>query len=186
MIPAEITLADGTVVRLRPITPADVALLIDIFAHMGAESRYLRFHEATREPDVMRVLAEAQAIAEMPLAAGQGWLALARTPDGALVPLGAVRYVLASDGESAEFALSVRDDYQRRGLGTWFMEYMLDQARTAGLARLFGYVQHENEGMWRLLQRLSVEVETRFEEGEPVVTLFVQRQREPLSPTPRP
>ena len=171
-----------TPVRLRPITAADGPLLIDIFAHMGPESRYLRFNEPPRAPEPARVQAEAQAIAGMPAARGRGWLALAQPADEEEIPVGAVRYVYSVDRRSAEFALSIRDDYQRRGLGTWFVEQAIIAARADGLETLFGYVQHSNEGMWRLLRRLSVEVETSIEDGDSVVTLFVRRRRETAAP----
>ena len=43
--------AGGQTIELRPLTRADVPHLLEIFEHMGPDSRYNRFHEVAAHLD---------------------------------------------------------------------------------------------------------------------------------------
>ena len=42
---------DGLLLGIRPLRPDDAHNLVDLFEHMGPESRFLRFNLALPDPD---------------------------------------------------------------------------------------------------------------------------------------
>ena len=55
----------------------------------------------------------------------------------------AVRYAPNADGETAEFALAVADDWQGKGLGHALLERLCDAARAAGYRALYGHIRRQ-------------------------------------------
>src|SRR5204862_1461603 len=68
--------------------------------------------------------------------------------------IGEARVVLAADGQSSEIALSVADDWSRKGLGALLLEHLEAAARIFGARTLVGDVLYGNEPM-RALARKS-------------------------------
>jgi RimJ/RimL family protein N-acetyltransferase len=58
----------------------------------------------------------------------------------------------------AEFAVTVVDAYQRRGLGTLLLDRLIGSAREQGISVVRGYVLPENEAMLRLGKRFGASV----------------------------
>jgi acetyltransferase len=76
------------------------------------------------------------------------------------------RLVADPEGEIAEFALAVRTDQQRRGIGAGMMGLLLDYARKRGIKRVWGDVEIENERMLALARELGFRAEGPLENGE--------------------
>jgi RimJ/RimL family protein N-acetyltransferase len=65
--------------------------------------------------------------------------------------IGLARYIRLGDAaDTAEFAVTIVDQYQRRGLGTVLLGRLIDSARENGIHVLRGYALPSNEGMLRL------------------------------------
>ena len=75
-------------------------------------------------------------------------LALVALSDGRFVAVG--RYAPNPDGRSAEFALTVADDWQGKGLGRALLARLCDAARAAGYRALYGHILHANREMVQL------------------------------------
>ncbi len=75
--------------------------------------------------------------------------------DGRRETLGAVRAVSDPDNVEAEFAIIVRSDVKRQGLGKLLLNKIVSYARGRGLQRLVGMVLRENSGMLELTQRFG-------------------------------
>ena len=58
----------------------------------------------------------------------------------------------------AEVAVTVADDWQRRGLGTLLLEALTDRARAEGITRYTALVADENTVVVDLLRRLGAHV----------------------------
>jgi acetyltransferase len=155
----------GTTVWVRPLIATDTAHLVELFDHLGADSRYQRFQLAATEPKEELIWREARRIAEIDPDKGMGWLVFTADPEneGEFIPVAGMRYMLVEPG-LAEASLTVRDDMQRQGIGRQLMAYMLDYARQHGVERIAAAVQRNNLGMWRLLQHSPVPF-TRAPEG---------------------
>jgi acetyltransferase len=73
-------------------------------------------------------------------------------PRGPQELLGGVRLIWEPDLSRGEFAIMVRSDLKRHGLGRSLMAEMLGWAVDLGLARADGEVLRENAGMLRLVR----------------------------------
>ena len=153
---------DGTGIRVRRIGPQDVENLIDLFDHMGPESRYRRFHRSLENPPVDQVRAEAARIANADPAEQMGLIAFADLPDEPAAPIGVARYVRTGP-KTAEIAMSIRDDCQSQGIGTRLLQLLVEEARADGLETLTGDILNENEAIWVVIKRLPYAVVRRPE-----------------------
>ncbi len=147
-------LRDGTPVRVRAIRPDDQQRLAVHFARLSADSRYYRFFEFRNvfTPEELNRLAEPDFLGHVAL------VATVYEDDGRESIVGDCHYVALQDRQdTAEMAVSVIDDYQRRGIGTLLLEHMAEVARRAGIRRLEADVLASNRGALRFLTRLGFE-----------------------------
>jgi acetyltransferase len=68
------------------------------------------------------------------------------------------RYAPRPDGRTAEFALVIADDWQRRGLGRALLERLSRGAYEAGYEALYGHVLADNVETLQLARRLGFEI----------------------------
>jgi RimJ/RimL family protein N-acetyltransferase len=157
------TLADGTRVLVRPLRPGDRAELQRGFGLLSMASRRFRFVSPMRrltEPQLEQLTIVDQinhvalGVRDVGRRGGPG-IAVARF----------VRLQPADPPEPvvAEFAVTVIDEYQGRGLGTLLVRLLLQAARSLGVEVLRGYVLEDNAVMLRVLQRFVTE--TRRDSG---------------------
>lgn len=77
--------------------------------------------------------------------------------------LGVVRVIFDADELAAEFAMVVRDDLQRSGVGKLLLQAAVDIAKDRGARMIYGETMIENKGMQGLSQSLGFKVSTDFE-----------------------
>jgi acetyltransferase len=65
------------------------------------------------------------------------------------------RYAPNPDGKTAEFALTVADAWQGKGLGRALLERLCEAARAAGYEALYGHILADNRDMLDLAARLG-------------------------------
>lgn len=135
-------------IRLRPLGPDDQAALERLGRSSDPEDLRLRFFHmiADADPRLLRRLTHLDPARELALIACEGE---SRTP------IGVVRLHGDAAGETAEFAVLVRSDRQRQGLGRAMMEAIIAEARARGLKRLAGQILPENDRMLALARRLG-------------------------------
>ena len=158
------TLRDGTLLAVRPIRPEDAQMELAFFDGLSEQSRFMRFFSATRQM-TPRMLArftqvdyetELALIALVPCASEQGAAAQPVVPAGAEPErmVGVARYTPTADGTSCEFAVTVADQWQGRGLATLLMQRLIDAARDAGYQHMRGSVLSANAAMRSLMLHL--------------------------------
>lgn len=142
-------LADGTVVRLRPILPTDKDALRAGFHAQSPQSRYMRFGALVEltEP-MLRYLTEVDQ---------RNHIALVATVDSPDLKgergVGVARLIrLHAGGTVAEAAVSVADDMQRRGIGTLLVKELAAAAVAQGIERIRAEVLSDNVTMRAILQ----------------------------------
>jgi GNAT superfamily N-acetyltransferase len=74
------------------------------------------------------------------------------------------RYDVDPATRYAEIAFVVRDDWQRRGIGTLLLRRMIEIARARGLRGLAATVLTSNHAMLRIFQRSGLPVESRLDQ----------------------
>lgn len=141
----------GIAVRVRPLLPQDTPYLVDLFDHMGADSRYKRFYQPLQNVAPERVWAEAEQIAHTEPQVG--FIAFADLPDQPNAPIGAARCVCLGNG-AAETAVSVRDDMQNQGVGAYLIRIMAAEAKRQGIKKLVATVQNTNKPILVVLTKL--------------------------------
>jgi RimJ/RimL family protein N-acetyltransferase len=147
-----VTLRDGAVVVVREVRPGDAALLADGFARLSEESRRLRFLSAKER----LTAAELRYFTEVDHHDHEALGALDET-DGR--GLGVARYIRhPDDPEAAEVAVTVVDEWQRRGLGTELLTRLIDRAREEGVRRFTALVSADNDATIGLLQGVGADV----------------------------
>lgn len=143
-----IRLRDGAEVLVRPIRPDDKDALSTGFERLSEQSRYRRFMSAITALSVsdLRYLTEVdhrdhEALIAFDAASGE--------------PVGVGRFVRLDDGESAEAAVTIVDEWQGRGVGTALCGLLADRAREEGIARFTALLLAENDQMFDLLATLG-------------------------------
>jgi acetyltransferase len=146
----EVALRDGTALRLRPIRPEDAEMEHTFVTELSEQSRYLRFLHTLPQltPRMLARFTQIDYDTELALIA-------LHEEDGKEKMAGVARYVPQPDGESAEYAVAIADDWQRRGLGTLMLTRLLECARHNGLRRIEGTVLAVNQGMLRVVSALG-------------------------------
>jgi GNAT superfamily N-acetyltransferase len=138
-------LPGGETVTIRPIRPDDAGRLQEHFRGLSFQSRHSRFLGAMSElpPHEIARFAHMDRPGELTL--------VACADDGALIAEAV--HVMAPGGARCEFALSVTDAWQRRGLGTLLLRLVECRARLIGARHLFGDVLRTNDAMKCLARR---------------------------------
>ncbi len=149
---------DGLLIGISPLKPEDAHHLVNLFEHMGAESRYLRFNLSLSNPDPDLVWREARRLANVDPERDGAWIAFCDLPDQPGAPIGGMRYMRV-DKDTAEASRVVRDDMQNKGIGTELLNYLIVQARKAGINRLTAIVQRGNRPLWYLLQKSTLDID---------------------------
>jgi RimJ/RimL family protein N-acetyltransferase len=145
----ELVLSDGTRLRLRALTRDDRDGMLALFGRLSEESRWRRFMSpkpslAPRELDYMT---------DIDHFAHEAYAAVDER-DGSLV--GVARYVRHNGSEcSAELAVEVADELQRRGIGTALCMRVIERARENGFTVLTATSLWSNQPARRLLRRLG-------------------------------
>ena len=154
----EVSLEDGTKITIRPIRPDDATRLQEGFKRLSPDTIYLRFLEAYNE------MTDAQA-QEYATVDYQERMALvgAVQEDGEERLVVVARYALIDkEPGAAEAAIVVRDDYQRRGLGTIAMERLARYARDHGVEYFYGTILMSNFKILHFIERSGLPFERKM------------------------
>ncbi|MGC4787543.1 GNAT family N-acetyltransferase [Micromonospora sp. DT178] len=142
-----LVLPDGAEAVVRPASVDDLPGVIELHEACSAHSRHRRYLGGAAVPPPARL--------RRLLEPARGVTLLATAGDaGATEPVVAMANLLA-EGDEAEVALLVRDDWQRRGLGSALLRRLVRHAEQAGYAALVLHVHAENAPMLRTVRRLG-------------------------------
>ncbi len=83
--------------------------------------------------------------------------------------VGVVRLFIDPSLQTGEFAILVADTFQNSGLGTKFMETLIDIGRERGLKSIYGTVLADNESMLTLVKEFGFNIGTNSD-GEIRIT----------------
>jgi acyl-CoA synthetase (NDP forming)/GNAT superfamily N-acetyltransferase len=180
---ADVVVADGGTVHLRPLTPGDAEALVAFHAGLSVRTRYLRYFSAyptIPQRDLIR-FTHVDYIDRVALAA---WLG------GELIAVGRFDRLPgpgAATGTSAEVAFVVADAHQGRGIGSVLLEHLAETARELGITRFEALVLVENTAMLRVFLDAGYqpsrhldgnEVTLEFDIAATELTEKVMRERE--------
>ncbi len=166
-------LAGKTSVTIRPVTPADLELLVELHGRLSDETLFKRFLRPYR-PTVDDIAFIVN------LAAGQGAALVATVISRQRERAIGLAYYVVEDVDhplTAEPALVVEDWYQGQGIGTHLFE-ALRQTAVARQIKVFNAILHPANGsMMRIFERSGLPLRQTRRFGERDVQIRLQHSR---------
>jgi acetyltransferase len=155
----------GQPVLLRPIRPEDAPRHREFLARVDAHDMYMRFFRSVRELSAADIAHFTQIDYDRAMA----FIAVARDGTGSGEILGVARAHADPDNVVAEFALLVRSDLKRRGLGQLLMQKLIRYCRARGTRELRGTVLARNTAMLELSRLLGFSARASRDDAVEVV-----------------
>lgn len=155
------TLPGGEEVLVRPVRLSDEDALKDLFYRLSDESTYQRFMQFKRS----HPHAELLELVSLDYEQNMGLVVTHCDSNGCEEIIGLSRYDVDPATQRADIAFVVRDEWQRRGLGTLLMRRMAEVARARGLAGFSADVLSSNKLMMAIFQKSGLPVRANLEGG---------------------
>lgn len=153
-------------VLIRHMQPSDDRYLIDLFQNLSEETRRFRFFVPLSHVPRSYIAREARTLASIDVQTQAALIALT-TDQETEQAIGVARLGIdKNDPTTAEFAIVLRDDYQREGLGTILLDLIVQVAIVRGLKKLRGISLAENDGIHYLINNLGLPVTNQTRRGE--------------------
>jgi len=153
-------LGDGTQIGFRPIHPTDGPRMKELLYSLSQQTVYYRFMTQMKrfEPKQIQNFVyvdhrnDVALVGTLPAAQGEEIIVVGR-------------YYLDQKTNRAEVAFVVRDDWQRRGIGTFLLEHLIRIARSNGIAGFTAEVLADNRAMQAVFNKANCMVTSRLNEG---------------------
>ncbi len=152
---ADVLLIDGGAARLRPIRPSDGPRLVEFYARVSPESKYMRFfapYPVLSDRDVQRFTN----------VDNDDRVAFVLTIRGDIVAVG--RYDRLDSGE-AEVAFLVEDAHQGRGIAQILLEHLAEAGRERNVTRFLAEVLPDNTRMIQTFRDAGYRVVGGYKDG---------------------
>jgi acyl-CoA hydrolase/RimJ/RimL family protein N-acetyltransferase len=152
------TLRDGTEIFFRPIKPSDEPALSEMLYSLSEKSVKTRYMAGTMvfpHSDVQQLAnidyrKDIAIVGVVPGIAEEEIVAIAQ-------------YFLDPDGQSAEVAFLVQDEWQSKGMGTFLLDYITQIAKSRGVKRFYAKVLPNNKPMLAIFYNSGYKVNTEFD-----------------------
>jgi acetyltransferase len=143
---------DGIAYRIRPIRGDDAEREREFIVSLSDESRHNRFMCALREPSEAMIESFVHVDRERTMAL----VAVVGDAHHEQI-IGVARYAVTNDAAGeCEFAVTVADEWQGRGIGTTLARALFDYAKARGFRRLYGTILVSNARMQDLARYLGL------------------------------
>jgi acetyltransferase len=164
-------------VVIRPVLPQDEDLTGAFFRDLPAASRYGRFLAPMRNlpPDLLARFTHVDYADHLALVAEV-------FAEGRETVIAEARYVRNEDRSSAEFAVSVADAWQGKGLASLMLAKLACRAAAEGVTRLHGETLAGNDGMLHIARKAGFRIHPSLDSRGLMVMEKVLQQ--PASGTP--
>jgi len=142
---------DGETVTIRPLQIADVDMEADFIRRLSRESRQFRLLAAVKELP----LSEVRRLCTVDGTYSMAFVATVRR-DGREEEIGVSRYAPTGNADVPEIAITVADEWQRKGLGALLVEQLVQYAKTKGVKQLHAIALASNTAMQALAKHLGM------------------------------
>ena len=166
---------NGQEVRVRFLTAADGALLVDLVQRLSPNTRYLRFLVAIEDVPVEAATRKLPAFLAVD---GVDSVALMATieENGIETAIGVARFNRSSGSDAAEVAVVIRDDWQRQGIGQVLMKQLAEVAGQLGIKRFCAVVLATNRGAHALIKGLGYPYQSHVSHGEDEIVIYLEEK----------
>lgn len=141
----EIEILNGERLAVRPVIPSDAGLIEDFLRQTDVSNLRLRLSTFPPSEHELIRLTQIDYDREMSFVALEA--------NGGLAAM--ARLAADPDRERAEFAIVVRADLQRKGVGSSLLSHLMKYASAEGIGAIEGFVPLGDENMLRLCERLG-------------------------------
>ncbi|HVK93141.1 MAG TPA: bifunctional acetate--CoA ligase family protein/GNAT family N-acetyltransferase [Noviherbaspirillum sp.] len=157
----------GQQLLLRPIRPEDGTAHVAFFNALDPEDVRYRMFIGMRElqPSQLARLTQIDYDREM------AFIATRKRENGEWETLGVARVIADPDNVVAEFAIIVRSDLKRQGLGRILMEKLIDYCRRRGTQQIVGEALSHNRGVLNLASHFGFDIVVSKDPGTLVMRL---------------
>ena len=164
----DLTLRDGSIVRVRAIRADDTTRLQSFHAHLSMESIIWRFFRSvpSLSDEQARQFTHVDYRDRMALIATRG-------DSAAEEILAVVRYDRLAGEREAEVAFVVQDAWQGHGLATALLHELAAYARAHGVERFLALTMGTNVRMLDVLHHCGFPCRTRYDGGDILATLDI-------------
>jgi acyl-CoA hydrolase/GNAT superfamily N-acetyltransferase len=151
-------LPDGSQINFRPVHPTDEPRMRDLFYALSEQTKYYRFMSYLKRVPREQIedfvyidhRNEVSIVGVRTEAHGEEIIAIGN-------------YYLDPKTNRAEVAFTVRDKWQRRGIGTFLLRHLARIARRNGIRGFTAEVLLENKGMQAVFKRSGYKIRSRVE-----------------------
>ena len=164
---SHVRLRDGSLLEVRPIEEADANGLVRFHGRLSDQTTYLRFfavHPVLHADEVER-------FTHVDHRRREAVVALLETRSS---PSPASTDSAKVNGDEAEVAFVVADEFQGRGIGTGLLHELVRRARALGIRRFVAETLPHNRRMLTVFRHAGLPVRTRFEDGTVHVVLDLE------------
>jgi acyl-CoA hydrolase/RimJ/RimL family protein N-acetyltransferase len=153
------TLTDGREIFFRPIKPADEPALSEMLYSLSDESVHKRYisHSTTFPHRDVQQLANIDYQNDMAI------VGTVPGPGGQEEIVALAQYFLEPDGQSAEVAFIVHDEWQQKGMGSFLLDYLTEIAVSRGVKRFLACVMPANKPMLSIFENSGYNVTSKFD-----------------------
>ena len=151
-------------VKIKYSAPEDNENFLKYLGSLSDQSRRLRFHSLTSSLESIAV----SAVSSDPDRSFSIFAVDPNSDSGDIIA--EARLSQLPNRTSAEFGISVRDDWHGRGLATLLMDEIEAEARRRGLEKVVGYVLKDNENMHGMMAKRGYVRTT--DKDDPNIDLF--------------
>jgi acyl-CoA hydrolase/GNAT superfamily N-acetyltransferase len=153
-------LDNGTLISFRAMDPTDEPRTRDLFYSLSQETVYYRYMSHMKRIPRKQLQNfvyidhrnEVAIVGTVPEAHGEHIIAIGR-------------YYLDQKTNRAEVAFVVRDDWQRRGIGSFIMKHLANIAKRNGIAGFTAEVMRDNKAMQAVINKSGMKVHSKLNEG---------------------
>ena len=147
---------DGNTVIIRPIKPEDEPLWAEMIESLSPATAEYRFFGPVREVTKAMMVRYCHIDYDREIA-----LVAVMQPKGKrkkqMIGVGRIT-IETANAEEGEFAILVRDDFQRKGIGSKLMDTLIQVARERHVREIYGHVLAHNPGMTRFAESLGFDI----------------------------
>lgn len=165
------TLPDGIEIFFRPVKPTDEEELSEMLYSLSSESVRKRFFTHT----IAFPHKDVQQITNVDYQQNLAIVGVVPGPAGADEIVAIAQYFLDPKTQTAEVAFIVHDEWQRKGMGSFLMQYLAEIARQRGVKRFDAKVLPENKAMLAVFHNCGLPVQTEFDGEAYTITIDLVR-----------
>lgn len=149
----------GAQISFRPMHPTDEKPMRNLFTSLSKQTIYYRFmsniasipQKQVQDFVYIDYRSDMAIVGTIPEAHGEEIIAIGR-------------YYLNPRTNLAEVAFIVRDDWQRRGIGTFLLKYLITVAKRNGIAGFTAEVLRDNKAMRAVFEKSGCQIRSRLED----------------------